>query len=221
MKRLPPEWIHNMTPLEIEINVNNTREPVDTCLGGHITNSHLSDREFRNLLPGHVPEPNEYCLQSQILHCHPSPRGRPSVSALRREHRSEGGTRPSRSAYPMSTARFQRKVFSMLFVLKDELERKSAILDPGKSTSSFKRLDSESDLKSFEEYIKDDEKKWICVQQLSRVGGSSVRDCVKKKIMNGVMSNALMAKFNMRGGGQLDKKPFKATALYYVIQDML
>ncbi|KAL0153061.1 hypothetical protein M9458_051660, partial [Cirrhinus mrigala] len=53
---------------------------------------------------------------------------------------------------------FQRKVFSMLFGLKDELERISAILDPGKSTSSFKRLDSESDLKSFEEYIKDDEK---------------------------------------------------------------
>ncbi|KAL1250680.1 hypothetical protein QQF64_018476 [Cirrhinus molitorella] len=26
------------------------------------------------------------------------------------------------------------------------------------------------------------EKKWICVQQLSRVGGSSVRDCVNKVI---------------------------------------
>ncbi|XP_058605511.1 uncharacterized protein LOC131523268 [Onychostoma macrolepis] len=56
------------------------------------------------------------------------------------------------------------------------------------------------------------------VQQLSRIGGSTIRDCVNK-VMNRVMSNALMAKFNMRGGGQLEKKPFKATPLYNLIQD--
>jgi hypothetical protein len=35
------------------------------------------------------------------------------------------------------------------------------------------------------------------------------------------MSNALMAKFNMRGGGQLEKKAFKATPLYNIIQGNL
>ncbi|KAF5907196.1 serine/threonine-protein kinase PRP4 isoform X4, partial [Clarias magur] len=55
------------------------------------------------------------------------------------------------------------------------------------------------------------------VQQLSRVGGSSVRDCVNK-VMNRIMSNALMETFNMRGGGQLQKKPFRVTALYSIIQ---
>ncbi|KAF5886042.1 serine arginine-rich splicing factor 4-like isoform X14, partial [Clarias magur] len=104
------------------------------------------------------------------------------------ESRSEGtyvngGTRPSSTAYPMSTARFQRKVFAMLFDLKEELRRVAAIVDPGNSSSSIKRLDSERDLRSFEESIKDEEKKSICVQQLSRVGGSSVRDCVNK-VMN-------------------------------------
>lgn len=109
-------------------------------------------------------------------------------------------------------------MFSLLFGLKEELQQLAAILDPGKSSSSFKKLESESDLKSFEECMKDDEKKWICVQQLSRVGGMSVRDCVNK-VMNRIMSNALMAKFNMRGGGQLEKKAFKATPLYNIIQD--
>ncbi|CAM4611404.1 unnamed protein product [Leuciscus chuanchicus] len=47
--------------------------------------------------------------------------------------------------------RYQRKVFSMLFGLKDQLQQIAGILDPGKSTSSIQRLDSESDLKSFEE----------------------------------------------------------------------
>ncbi|KAK2886179.1 hypothetical protein Q8A67_017016 [Cirrhinus molitorella] len=51
---------------------------------------------------------------------------------------------------------------SVLFGLTDELQRIAAILDPGKSTSSFNRLDTDNDLKSFEEYIRDDEKKWIC-----------------------------------------------------------
>ncbi|KAF5896199.1 serine/arginine repetitive matrix protein 5-like isoform X2, partial [Clarias magur] len=79
---------------------------------------------------------------------------------------------------------FQRKVFAMLFDLKEELQRVAAIVDTGNTcTSSIKRLDSESDLKSFEESIKDDEKKSICVQQLARVGGSSVRDCVNN-VMN-------------------------------------
>ncbi len=32
------------------------------------------------------------------------------------------------------------------------------------------------------------------------------------------MSNTLMVKFNMRDGGQLEKKPFKSTTLCYVIQ---
>ncbi|XP_056588301.1 uncharacterized protein LOC130408860 [Triplophysa dalaica] len=51
-------------------------------------------------------------------------------SALGTEHRNECGTRPSRSAYPMSTARFQRKVFSMLLSLKEELQHIAGILDP-------------------------------------------------------------------------------------------
>ncbi|XP_077083545.1 uncharacterized protein LOC143736754 isoform X1 [Siphateles boraxobius] len=42
---------------------------------------------------------------------------------------------------------------------------------------------------------------------------------LREQVMNRMMSNALMAKFNIRGGGQLEKKPFKATPLYDVIQD--
>ncbi|KAF5897299.1 serine arginine-rich splicing factor 4-like isoform X14, partial [Clarias magur] len=52
---------------------------------------------------------------------------------------------------------------------------------------------------------------------LSRVGGSSVRDCVNS-VMNRIMSSVLMAKFNMRGGAQLQKNPFGATSLYNIIQ---
>jgi hypothetical protein len=63
----------------------------------------------------------------------------------------------------ISLSGFQRKVFSLLFGLKEELQQLAAILDPGKSSSSFTRLESESDLKSFEECMKDDQKKWICV----------------------------------------------------------
>ncbi|KAK7149229.1 hypothetical protein R3I94_008753 [Phoxinus phoxinus] len=140
------------------------------------------------------------------------------TAASRSEHRSEGGTKPSKSTYPMSTTKFQRKVFAMLFDLKDQLQQVVGILDPGRSTTTLKKMDSESDLKVFDENIKDVDKKSICVQQLSRIGGSSIRDCVNK-VMNRMMSNALMAKFNMRGGGQLEKKPFKATPLYHVIQD--
>lgn len=61
----------------------------------------------------------------------------------------------------ISLSGFQREVFSLLFGLKEELQQLAAIFDPGKS--SFTRLESESDLKSFEESMKVDQKKWICV----------------------------------------------------------
>ncbi|KAF5905569.1 serine arginine-rich splicing factor 4-like isoform X14, partial [Clarias magur] len=113
----------------------------------------------------------------------------------------------------------QLKVFAMLFDLKVELQRVAAIVDLGNTTctSFIKRLASESNLKSFEQSIKDEEKSSICVLQLSRVWGSSVRDCVNK-VINRIMLNVLMAKFIMRGGAQLQKKPFGATSLYNIIQ---
>ncbi|XP_058633008.1 uncharacterized protein LOC131541341 isoform X2 [Onychostoma macrolepis] len=101
------------------------------------------------------------------------------------EHRRTAhcGTRPSKNAYPMSTTKFQRKVFSMLFDLKDQLQKVSGILDPGRSTATIKKMESESDLKIFEDKIQDVDNRLICVQQLSRIGGSTIRDCVNK-VMN-------------------------------------
>ena len=51
----------------------------------------------------------------------------------------------------------------MLFDLKDQLQQVVAILDPGRSTTTLKKMDSESDLKLFEENIKDVDNNFICV----------------------------------------------------------
>lgn len=51
----------------------------------------------------------------------------------------------------------------MLFDLKDQLKQVVGILDPGRSTTTLKKMDSESDLKIFEEHIKDVDNKLICI----------------------------------------------------------
>lgn len=51
----------------------------------------------------------------------------------------------------------------MLFDLKDQLQQVAGILDPGRSTATIKKMESESDLKIFEDKIQDVDNRLICV----------------------------------------------------------
>ncbi|XP_056310934.1 uncharacterized protein LOC130222373 [Danio aesculapii] len=73
--------------------------------------------------------------EDSLSHSRETPQG-----PLGRAHRSDGdsGTRASKSAYPLSTEKFQRKLFGLIYELKDDIKRLTAIVDPGKSSSSMK-----------------------------------------------------------------------------------
>nr|XP_023663558.1 uncharacterized protein LOC111841793 [Paramormyrops kingsleyae] len=119
--------------------------------------------------------------------------------------------------FPMATAKFQKKVLAKLIDI--HLEIKSLHQrEPALSATRIERLETMEDFQRVEQHMGDKEAFETLVQQLSRVGGKDLKDCVHK-VLDRLFSNSLMACFNMKGKGKKDKISLEKTTIYQAIQD--
>ncbi|MEQ2221450.1 hypothetical protein ILYODFUR_016086 [Ilyodon furcidens] len=58
------------------------------------------------------------------------------------------------------------------------------------------------------------------VLQIARIGGKNTKNCVHK-VLDRLFTNALMAKFNMKGKGRQGKRSLEKTKVYGAIKDRI
>ncbi|KAJ8394480.1 hypothetical protein AAFF_G00046910, partial [Aldrovandia affinis] len=79
------------------------------------------------------------------------------------------------------------------------------------------RLETVDDFQREEQRLSDSEAFNALVLQLSRVGGKDLKDCVHK-VLDRLFSNALLAKFNMKGKGNKGKLALEKTRCFGAVQ---
>ncbi|KAI7796536.1 hypothetical protein IRJ41_000602 [Triplophysa rosa] len=57
----------------------------------------------------------------------------------------------------------------------------------------------------------------VAVSALCKIGGRNLKDSARR-MLDRVLNNSLMSKFNMKGGGPLQKEAFEKTAVFTVIR---
>ncbi|XP_060599914.1 serine/arginine repetitive matrix protein 2-like [Ruditapes philippinarum] len=117
------------------------------------------------------------------------------------------------SKFPMPEGRFQRRVLFLLSDLKSEIlslkhEKRRSESDIG--SGEIHQAETMEEFKELEEKIKVPEQRVKMVKTLSTIGGLNMRDNVRK-IMDRLMSNELMSKYNMNGNKH--KMSFKASSV--------
>ncbi|XP_053385097.1 uncharacterized protein LOC128550310 [Mercenaria mercenaria] len=118
----------------------------------------------------------------------------------------------------MSEAKFQKKVLHLLAEMRNDISdlkgrrRQNEAGDDDDLISQSQTLD---DFSVLENSIRSPEERRHLIQKLSLVGGINVKDNVKR-ILEKLMSNELMSKFNMKGNRQ--KMAFEKTGLIKVVQ---
>ncbi|MEQ2176575.1 hypothetical protein GOODEAATRI_029351 [Goodea atripinnis] len=60
----------------------------------------------------------------------------------------------------------------------------------------------------------------VQVLQIARIGGKNTKDCVHK-VLDRLFTNALMAKFNIKGKGKQGKRSLEKTKVYGAIKGKL
>ncbi|XP_052080768.1 probable ATP-dependent RNA helicase DDX46 [Mytilus californianus] len=127
----------------------------------------------------------------------------------------------SSDGFPMPEAKFQRKVFQLLLELRTGLNDLAGrpIQNVGAGVCPLPDLltskaDTEEDFNNINELLKRPQEKKTRIEHLKRIGGSDYKDNVQK-FLRRVMSNELMAKYNMKGNrGKLN---FESTEICKVI----
>ncbi|MEQ2267935.1 hypothetical protein XENORESO_012655 [Xenotaenia resolanae] len=113
-----------------------------------------------------------------------------------------------RWALPLPPAVFQKKVLNLLMELRDQHKRAQPI-------SSAVHVE---DLEREEERLCNPKAFEALVLQIARIGGKNNKDCVHK-VLDRLFTNALMAKFNMKGKGNQGKRSLEKTKVYGAIKD--
>ncbi|XP_021372908.1 arginine/serine-rich protein 1-like [Mizuhopecten yessoensis] len=124
-----------------------------------------------------------------------------------------------KEAFPMTEARFQRRV---LFVLADMRQQLSTLsrdhLAPAQGDTGEvlpEKVENLQELGEIEEILKNPENRRLVIERLCSVGGLNLKDNVRK-IMDRFMTNDVMAGFNMKGNK--GKMSFQKTAVFKVVQ---
>ncbi|CAC5416224.1 unnamed protein product [Mytilus coruscus] len=127
----------------------------------------------------------------------------------------------SSDGFPIPEAKFQRKVFQLLLELRTGLNDLAGrpIQNVGAGVCPLPdllttRADTEEDFNNINELLKRPQEKKTMIEHLKRIGGSDCKDNVQK-ILRRVMSNELMAKYNMKGNR--GKLKFESTEICKVI----
>ncbi|KAJ8371745.1 hypothetical protein AAFF_G00302520 [Aldrovandia affinis] len=111
---------------------------------------------------------------------------------------------------------FQKKILTILVDIREEV-RRIARAEPASSASHVERLETVDDFQREEQRLSDSEAFNALVLQLSRVGGKDLKDCVHK-VLDRLFSNALLAKFNMKGKGNKGKLALEKTRCFGAVQ---
>lgn len=126
------------------------------------------------------------------------------------------------SGFPMSTARFQKRVLFLLSDMRKDISRIARQNNNGlmETDGEFRltRAETLNEFAELEECAKkaDDRKKMV--QKLSAVGGVNLRDNAKR-VMEKIMTNEVMSTFNMKGNK--GKKSFASTVVFGVVQESI
>ncbi|XP_061194512.1 serine/threonine-protein kinase PRP4 homolog [Saccostrea echinata] len=141
-----------------------------------------------------------------------------SESGSRRRSRSKSPEKSSKKdTFPMDNAKFQKRVMFLLTEIRQEIKAlkapSSTLSDDGET---LQQLTTIGEFDTLEEKLKENSgERHKLTQRLSSVGGISARDGTKK-ILQKVMSNDLMAKFNMKG--HKGKEPFAKSQLCEIVK---
>ncbi|KAJ8384189.1 hypothetical protein AAFF_G00208070 [Aldrovandia affinis] len=122
----------------------------------------------------------------------------------------------ARWVLPLPPAVFQKKILTILVDIREEV-RRIARAEPASSASHVERLETVDDFQREEQRLSDSEAFNALVLQLSRVGGKDLKDCVHK-VLDRLFSNALLAKFNMKGKGNKGKLALEKTRCFGAVQ---
>ncbi|XP_016534854.1 uncharacterized protein LOC103148644 isoform X5 [Poecilia formosa] len=142
-------------------------------------------------------------------------RHRDEVSRSRSRHSAEASRSENRGwTFPLPQDVFKRELFNILFDIRNRLTSEQPIpavvhIDKMETMEDFVREEERlSDPKVFETFV----------LHVSRIGGKNTKDFVNK-VLDRLFTNALMAKFNMKGKGKRGKKPLENTMVYKAIKD--
>lgn len=162
--------------------------------------------QHQNTTPTHTP-PNS------LKRKHVSPvRQTPSGS------QNAGGS-SGNDPFPMSTGKFQKRVLYLLTDIRNLLGRqneKAAEPDTAQPQEPFELLKSVQELIEFDETLKDKSNYDRLLSQLSKVGGSKIRENVKNVLLK-IMNNEVMSALNMKGKGKSEKVGFARMNLYKAV----
>ncbi|XP_014681926.1 PREDICTED: uncharacterized protein LOC106821570 [Priapulus caudatus] len=123
------------------------------------------------------------------------------------------------AAYPMSEAKFQKKVIYLLTDIRDMLKQVHVGMpQETRPTQLPPRANSVEELMETETTLKSLEAKEKMVASLSKIGGINNKDTAKN-ILQRLMANDVMSKFNMKG--KKGKFAFKGTRIHQAIRESM
>ncbi|XP_077065580.1 uncharacterized protein LOC143718362 [Siphateles boraxobius] len=147
----------------------------------------------------------------------PSLQTRRSGSPVNQQSTKSQPTHGKRSPYPMPEAKFQRKVMEMLVEIREDI-RTMKKERGGLEMQGDSRLPAQAttveEINVLDKSLNCLEEKQRLINSLSNVGGIHLKDNVKR-VMEKLMTNELMASFNMKGGK--GKLAFTKLHLYNVV----
>ncbi|XP_069054634.1 uncharacterized protein [Lepisosteus oculatus] len=146
----------------------------------------------------------------------------PSPSSRSESPRQKTTSRPEekRKRDPLSEGKFQKRVLGLLIEMMDELRRLGRSTEPVDSQFHIRRLTTMEEFCAYEQALDSMDNQNLLINQLRRVGGSDVRECVFT-VLSRLMTNELMTEFNFAGTNRKDKQQKRGlgdTNLYRVIK---
>ncbi|XP_076852117.1 uncharacterized protein LOC143506880 [Brachyhypopomus gauderio] len=121
--------------------------------------------------------------------------------------------------YPMPEAKFQRKVMELLVDIREEvrnLKTQSGVAQRCEDSKIPAQASTLEALNLLEKSLESLEEKQKLINGLSKVGGVHLKDNVKR-VMEKLMTNEVMANFNMKGGK--GKHAFTKLRLFTVVTE--
>ncbi|XP_050392335.1 protein transport protein SEC24 isoform X2 [Patella vulgata] len=169
------------------------------------------------------PQPAKTHLQTAgIQPAQTRPQSRLQTPVRQQAQRSQVASQSAPNlVYPMPHAKFQKKVINLLVQIRNSVNN---LVPPTTKTSPqtegspvfLEICDCLSDLEEFERQLENRSVRRNVIQQLARVGGTKVSSNVQN-VLNRLMSNSLMAQFNLKGNK--GKRSIMDLEIYKVVRD--
>nr|XP_040020885.1 uncharacterized protein LOC120810435 [Gasterosteus aculeatus aculeatus] len=130
--------------------------------------------------------------------------------------RHDAVTETGRWAFPLPWDVFQKRFLNLQVDIRNRLKE----TQPASSAVHIERIDTMEEFELQEQRLSDAQTFDTLVLQISRIGGRNTKNCAHK-VLDGLFTNSLKAKFNLKGKGEMGKRPLEGTKLYRAIQEGL